>query len=83
MDWKLLTDLFLQLLTSFFRRKRSLTIGLNLLTLDLNFGDNFVSNHGVHPPPPLSSGKRGGLGEPPIKFSKRAGLTGTQLLEGG
>ena len=42
-------------------------------------------------PPPLSAGGcgggRGGGGgggvEPPTKFSKRGGLTGTQFLEGG
>ena len=33
----------------------------------------------VHPPP-LSAGR--GRVEPPTKFSKRGGLTGTQLLEG-
>ena len=35
--------------------------------------------HSVHPPPPY----RGVGVEPPTKFSKRGGLTGTRLLEGG
>ena len=35
-------------------------------------------------PPPSAPFCRGGGGvEPPTKFSKRAGLTGPQLLEGG
>ena len=33
----------------------------------------------MHPPPPLPAG---GV-EPPNKFSKRGGLAGPQLLEGG
>ena len=34
-------------------------------------------------PTPFSAGGRGvGGGEPPIKFSKRGGLSGPQLLEG-
>ena len=41
-----------------------------------------ASLHSVHPHPPPPSA--GGWGvEPPTKFSKRAGLTGPQLLEGG
>ena len=36
------------------------------------------------PPPPFLMGGAGGGGvEPPTKFSKRGGLTGTQFLEGG
>ena len=37
--------------------------------------------HSVHPPPPLYA-EVGGV-KPPTKFSKRWGLTGPQLLEGG
>ena len=37
--------------------------------------------HVVDTPPPLSTGGTGV--EPPTKFSKRGGLTGPQLLEGG
>ena len=35
--------------------------------------------HSVHHPSPFSAGVGG---EPPTKFSKRGGLTGTQLFEG-
>ena len=42
------------------------------------FSNICVHVHSGHPPP-LSAG---GV-EPPTKFSKRGGLTGPQLLEGG
>ena len=41
-----------------------------------------ASLQSVHPHPPPPSAGGGGV-EPPTKFSKRAGLTGPQLLEGG
>ena len=37
-------------------------------------------NHSVHPPPPHFLQ---GVIELPVKFSKRGGLAGPQLLEGG
>ena len=38
----------------------------------------------MHPPPPHRSARGGGVGgaEPPTKFSKRGGLTGSQFLKG-
>ena len=39
------------------------------------------NGHNVHPLPPCAQG--GGGVEPPTKFSKRGGLTGSQLLQEG
>ena len=44
--------------------------------------DYFVYFHSLHPHPPTPF-LLGGRVEPPTKFSKRGGLAGPQLLEGG
>ena len=53
-----------------FKKKTRLTV--------MNMHSKLLNSHSVHPP--LSDG---GRVEPPTKFSKRGGLTGPQLLEGG